>query len=380
MTSLSGGYEASPSIIAKTTTLFRDFYQKNFFLLGMVLTVSFARLFPSVGKSGGYLRPELIIGKFGVTFVFLLSGLSLELSELKEAVSNLRLNSAIQLATFGAWPLLVGLPLTHTLRRVVPKLLPPSLLDGLLIMSCLPTTINMCIFLTNASGGSVATALCNAVISNIAGVFLTPALLLRFFGANIRLPFGAMIRKLCNMVLVPVGMLRWPIVERNDISLSLVQKGLGNSLRRTEAKHVYEKKKKLFKRAQELILLSIVWTAFCDAFSRGFGLGIRDGLTLLLLLPALHLGSIAALYKVFGAGIWGLTRGQIVAAIFCGSHKTLAFGLPLVNTVFAGAPDLAAYCAPIMLIHPIQLLLGSLLVPRLSKFTETDKVVEDRQS
>ena len=140
-----------------------------------------------------------------MTCIFLLSGLSLELSELKAAVTNLKLNFAIQAITFGAWPFLVGLPLTSFLRSYVPGLLPSPLLDGLLILSCLPTTVNMCIILTSASGGNVASSLCNAVFSNLAGIFLTPALLLRFFGSTIQLPFADMVVKLCNKVLVPVG-------------------------------------------------------------------------------------------------------------------------------------------------------------------------------
>lgn len=140
-----------------------------------------------------------------MTFIFLLSGLSLELSELKEALSNVKLNTAIQLTTFLAWPFLVGVPLTRAMRKFVPNLLPSALLDGLLILTCLPTTVNMCIFLTSAAGGNVASSLCNAVISNLAGIFLTPALLLRFFGTEVSLPFFAMVWKLCNKVLLPVG-------------------------------------------------------------------------------------------------------------------------------------------------------------------------------
>ena len=118
------------------------------------------------------LHPELFIGKYGVTVIFLLSGLSLKLAELTNAAANMKLNGLIQLSTFGAWPFLVGVPLTTALETFAPTLLPKALLEGILILTCLPTTINMCILLTSASGGSVATALCNTVISNMAGIFL----------------------------------------------------------------------------------------------------------------------------------------------------------------------------------------------------------------
>ena len=110
-----------------------------------------------------------------------------------------------------------------------------------------------------------------------------------------------------------------------------------------------------------------MWNAFCNAFAKGLGLEIHHGIYLLLLLPALHVGSLAVLFKLFE--MMRFPRGDVVAAMFCASHKTLAFGLPLVNTIFEGNPNLAAYCAPIMFIHPLQLILGSLLVPRLSKYT-----------
>jgi len=158
-----------------------------------------------LGKSGGALRPELFIGKFGVMFIFLISGLSLELSELTEAFANVKLNVLTQLTSFLAWPLLVGLPLVHFFKNICPNLLTPALVDGLLVLTCLPTTVNMCILLTSSAGGNVATALCNAVIGNILGIFVTPALLLRYFGTSIALPFGDMVFKLCNKVLLPVS-------------------------------------------------------------------------------------------------------------------------------------------------------------------------------
>lgn len=216
----------------------QKFAGKNFFLLGMVAAVSLARAFPELGRTGGVLRPELFIGNWGVTCIFLLSGLSLELSELKEAASNHKLNSLVQVITFGAWPL-VGLSLTHALRTFAPGLLPPALLEGLLILTCLPTTVNMCILLTSACGGNVASALCNAVISNLAGVFLTPALLLQFFGTSIQLPFTDMVVKLSQKVLLPVG--------------------IGQALRATPVKSFYKAHSKMFKRLQEVYLIDIAF-------------------------------------------------------------------------------------------------------------------------
>ena len=58
----------------------------------------------------------------------------------------------------------------------------------------------------------------------------------------------------------------------------------------------------------------------------------------------------------------------MISALFCASHKTLAFGLPLLQTVFEGDPKLALYCAPLMFIHPMQLMIGSLFVKPLQEY------------
>ena len=119
-----------------------------------------------------------------------------------------------------------------------------------------------------------------------------------------------------------------------------------------------------------MVLLGIVWNAFCNAFTRGLGLEFSHDIVLLILLPLLHLGSVFTLFSLFKTKFLNNTPGETVAATFCGAHKTLTFGLPLINTIFEGNPNLASYCAPIMLMHPLQLVIGSLIVPYFTKYTE----------
>jgi sodium/bile acid cotransporter 7 len=316
-------------------------------------------IFPGVGRDGGLLRPELFVGNYGVSLIFLLSGLSLQTSELTRAIGNVRLNGIIQLLIFVVWPFCIGFPLRRILQSIfVPlDLLPLALVDGILIMTTLPTTVNMCIMLTSASGGNIASSICNAVLSNMGGIFITPLLLLNFFGASIKLPFAKMVWKLCQKVLVPVT--------------------VGQVLRTTKVKELYEQNSKFFKRLQEVILLGIVWNAFCNAFSGdGLGLALKHTLVLLALLPTLHLAVLGGFFKLFSAPTLNLSRADVVAGMFCSSQKTLAFGLPLVNTIFQGDVNLAAYVAPIMFIHPLQMTIGSLLLPVTQKYTSTGETNE----
>jgi sodium/bile acid cotransporter 7 len=119
-----------------------------------------------------------------------------------------------------------------------------------------------------------------------------------------------------------------------------------------------------------MILIGLVWNAFCNAFTKGIGIEVSHGFILLFMLSTLHIGSMMFLDKLFGSKFLNLSKGDVIAATYATSHKTLAAGLPLVNTIFEGNPNLAAYCAPIMFIHPLQLLIGSIFA---EKYVADDK-------
>jgi solute carrier family 10 (sodium/bile acid cotransporter), member 7 len=153
----------------------------------------------------------------------------------------------------------------------------------------------------------------------------------------------------------------------------IYSQAIGQALRATPVKDFYSKHSKFFKRLQEIVLLGIVWNAFCEAFTKGLGLDVSHAIALLIMLPVLHIGSLATLFSFFKSKLLlNNTPGEVVAATFCSSHKTLAFGLPLIQTIFDGNPNLASYCAPIMLMHPLQLVIGSFIVPYFTKYTEAD--------
>ena len=58
-----------------------------------------------------------------------------------------------------------------------------------------------------------------------------------------------------------------------------------------------------------------------------------------------------------------------MAAAFVASHKTLAFGMPLLATLFSGDPSLGLLTLPLLVLHPMQLLVGGFLVPTFQRYT-----------
>ena len=157
-----------PSPFERAVTFARD----NYFLVGMLSCVAAASLAPEFGANGGPLRPEITVNKIAVRAMFLISGMNLPLAELRAAVTNVRANLLIQTFIFGVAGVVVALAAGPALSAL--GLLTPRLIDGLVVLACLPTTIGSGVALTNAAEGNVAISLFHAVFSNLAGIAVTP--------------------------------------------------------------------------------------------------------------------------------------------------------------------------------------------------------------
>ena len=78
--------------------------------------------------------------------------------------------------------------------------------DGLLVLACLPTTINICVAQTLAAGGNLGTAIFNAIFANVLGVFLTPVLAIYMLGAGKGVSLLSTLAKLGNVVILPLAL------------------------------------------------------------------------------------------------------------------------------------------------------------------------------
>lgn len=52
-----------------------------------------------------------------------------------------------------------------------------------------------------------------------------------------------------------------------------------------------------------------------------------------------------------------------MAITFCSTHKSLTLGMPLLRTLYSGYSHLSQISLPLLIYHPVQLILGGLLVP-----------------
>lgn len=87
---------------------------------------------------------------------------------------------------------------------------------------------------------------------------------------------------------------------------------------------------------------------------------------LLLLVGASHLGFLASAWWM--GGLARLRAPDRISVFFASTQRTLALGLPLLNLMFNYRPDLGLLCTPLLLQHPMQLIVGSLLTTRLKHY------------
>lgn len=154
-------------------------------LVSFVLAIALAAVAPSIGLDQGPIRAQYSISYGATMLIFLLLGLSLELADVRAFAS--RSSSVAQLISLQTHslclvPLMVW-PIAALLRDTQ---INPHLISGLVVLSCLPTTISTCVVLTVSSAGTELLAVAMATVGNTLGVLLAPlsiALLLHSDGA-----------------------------------------------------------------------------------------------------------------------------------------------------------------------------------------------------
>ena len=318
----------------------------DWFLFGMLVAVGLAWAWPQLGAKDGILHPDLV-NKLGVALIFFLNGLGLSFAAMRAGALRWPLHLVVQLGTFLLFPL-VGLGLL----ALTGQLLPPALGLGFFFLCALPSTVSSSVALTAAARGNVAAALFNATLSSVIGVFLTP-LWIGWWGHSLVggigggvVPLGAVIGDLALWLLLPL------------VLGQLFRPRLGEWAQRHRAG---------LQRVDRGTILFIIYTSFCDSILRGVwsGQGASTVCTVLVgggMLFAAVFGLLALVCRVLKFPL-----EDRITVVFCGSKKTIASGIPMAQVMFGGDPRLGLILLPLLVYHPLQLLICGVLAGRWSR-------------
>jgi solute carrier family 10 (sodium/bile acid cotransporter), member 7 len=297
------------------------------FTLLLIAAVGLASLLPISGEPAEWFA---IATNLAIAGLFFLHGARLSTDVVIAGFLHWRLQVFILVTTFVVFPLL-GL----ALGVLSPWLIPQPLYLGLLFLCVLPSTVQSSIAFTSIAGGNVPAAICAASTSNILGIFLTPALVAMLFSASghVGVSFD-MVWKIMLQLFLPF------------VAGQVLQPFIGNWVRARKA---------LLTPFDRGSILMVVYLAFSDAVTEGVWrvLEARD-LALLFGIDALLLVAVLSLTSLAGK-LFSFDREDRITAVFCGSKKSLASGVPMAGVIFAGQP-IGAIVLPLMLFHQIQLM------------------------
>jgi len=374
----------TPSRATKFKTFIKKFIKQYWFLMGLAIVIVLAWRFPGVAKTDGVIQAEWSIKWGAVIVIFLISGLSLRTRILAKTIMRVRLHLLIQCISLILIPFTVyGIAL---LFATVNLPINSMLLLGLVIAGCTPTTVSSNVVMTKNAKGNEASALMNAALGNVLGIFVSPALMTVFekdtriapsSSAHGSLDYVSVLKNLGLTILAPlvVGqIIQWLFPQKVAAIKEKCRLGDINSL----------------------ALLALVWSVFSDAIaSNSFSaVGATDVVAIAIINAGFYISfsffCMAAarlpVPRCFQTPKWikklRYSREDTVAVMYCGATKTVAMGVPLVSVLYQGAPPgvVGVLTTPLLLYHVEQLILGNIELHLLKAWVERGEKRHEKEN
>ena len=307
----------------------------DWFLCGMVLATVLAYFFPGFGATGGGMHAEWVIN-IGVFVVFFLHGVNLSSEQIRHGLKNWRLHIMVQAFTFIVFPV-IWLICDKAFGAYIPALL----MLGFLYLCALPSTISSSVALTGSAGGNVPAAILNASMSSVFGIFMTPWLVSLVIGTGSGgIDLGPTLLKLSLMLLLPLvlGQLVRPLIGK-----------------------FFARHKKYTNLIDKIVILLLVYAAFCNSMVSGLWQTQGNAVIAMAFIGSGVLLAVILLLTTGTARALKFNHADKVAAVFCATKKSLAAGAPMAALIFGNNPGLGLILLPIMIYHPLQLIVCSVM-------------------
>lgn len=223
----------------------------------------------------------------------------------------------------------------------------PGLFVGIIIASAVPTTLASASIWTRLSGGNDGFSMVFTIISNFAGVVVTPLIIAFVLQNSIKgdMPVEQIILKLVYILVIPVT--------------------LGQVIRLFAGKFP-EKAKPVTSNICQLTILMVVFISVANANCR-----ISDGCNVVSVLFTLSLAvglvhTIAFFVCYFGGRLIKIDRPDAIALAFAGSQKTLMLGV-YIAAFFASLPcfsgdEYSLIAFPMIFFHAVQLVVDVVFI------------------
>lgn len=307
----------------------------------IILAVIVAIIIPASGTFAEWFDVAV---KIAIALLFFLYGARLSTQEALNGLKHWRLHLTILAITFVIFPLIgIGLePLTFFISD--------DIYMGILFLTLVPSTVQSSVAFTSIAKGNVAGSIVAASLSNLAGVFFTPLLVM--------------------LLMTTGGRAEIDLRVFVDISIQLLLPFIiGQLSRRWVKRFAANKATKIVDRGS---IAMVVYSAFSAGMVAGIWSTVSVWDLLFIIVFSIVLVMAMLWLSMFIAERIGFNRGDSIAVQFCGTKKSLATGLPMAAVIFGGA-NIGLLILPLMIFHQIQLMICAWLAARYGREAEEQK-------
>lgn len=285
------------------------------------------------------------ISRLIVAFVLFLMSVTLDIQKFTAALKAPGVVIWACLVNFAALPLL-AIPLSNLQ-------LSADFAVGLVIAACVPSTMASASVWTRKAGGNDAVSLLGTILTNGFCFIITPFWLSLSLGDIIKLETSEMVERLVVTALIP-------------IALGQTMRSLQQIRQRAD-----QYKPTLGNVAQICILILVFWASIKGGgkLSSSDATAITVSALSIIWVTCLILHVAGLCLAFYGGRILRFSREDIVAAVFSGSQKTLPIGIYIATDLLAGR-NLPFAAFPILIFHVTQLILDTMLIEPLKKWSE----------
>lgn len=315
------------------------------FTLALTATVLLASVLPASGSVASVLEN---LTSSVIVLLFFLHGSKLSRQAIWSGIRHWRLHILVTLTTFAFFPLLGWL-----LKPLLAYVMPQDLVLGILFLCTLPATVQSAIALTGLARGNVPAAVCSASGSTLMGIIFTPLLV--------------------GLLLTHSGSAVNPLESIGKIAMQLLLPfALGHLLRPWTSASLQMLGSRIKIIDQGSILL-VVYAAFSSAVVAGLWQQLPWTAMLALFGACAFILTCSMTWCVWSSRRFGFSTSDEATVLFCGAQKSLVSGIPIAQVLFSTA-TVGPMVLPIMLFHPMQLMVSAVIAGRYANRAENPSI------
>lgn len=350
--------EGDPKEDSKTRVILHKIYKHvlpKWSLFSMAVALGLAYIFTSLFHKKLNNETQIpLLRSIATGVFFFISGFKIDTQLIFKANRQWKLHTFIQVFCFIIFPIV-----TYTIVKLMSITgLDRGLLDGLIILACVPISMTSNVVVTVQANGNEAAALFNSAIGISIGTAVSPLFLYLFSQIDIfeQVPILIVLLQLLETIILPLAagqIIRLLYIRRFKTENAIIG-AIANMI-------------------SAIMFTFIIFIIFTNVFSANISINVFSLASIFLLVVFIHFLMLGLVFLLTIPRFFGFSRADRIAALFCGTQKTLLIGLLLMNIVFREVPNVLAFVTiPLVMHHPVQMITNSILIPKLKEWKSRD--------